>query len=193
MLVNYPGSRLAMAVDIVFETHSTSEDNERGLATGWLPGALSDEGRAQARALGARRRGTGVQVIVTSDLRRAVETAELAFEGSGLPMQIDWRLRECNYGLLNGMPVAQLATERLARINAPFPEGESYRQVVERVSAFLDDLARDCDGQKVLLIGHAATRFALQHLIERTPLEEVVDAPFAWQTGWHYRLGGGTR
>ena len=180
-----------MVVDIVFETHSTSEDNERGLATGWLPGALSAEGRAQARALGARRRGTGVQVVFTSDLRRAVETAELAFDGAGLLIQIDWRLRECNYGRLNGMPVAQLAAERLARIDVPFPEGESYRQVVERVSEFLDDLARDCDAQQVLLIGHAATRFALQHLIERTPLEDLVDAPFAWQTGWHYRLGGG--
>ena len=34
-----------MAVDIVFETHSTGEDNQRGVATGWLPGALSAEGQ----------------------------------------------------------------------------------------------------------------------------------------------------
>ena len=133
-----------------------------------------------------------MQVVFTSDLRRAVETAELAFEGSGLPLRTDWRLRECNYGLFNGMPAAQIASERLARIDAPFPEGESYRQVVVRVSAFLDDLARDCDEQQVLLIGHAATRFALEHLLEHIALEEVVDAPFAWQTGWHYRLERGT-
>jgi hypothetical protein len=40
----------------------------------------------------------------------------------------------------------------------------------------------------VLLIGHTATRFALQHLLEDTPLERIVDAPFAWQPGWQYRL-----
>jgi 2,3-bisphosphoglycerate-dependent phosphoglycerate mutase len=178
-----------MAIEIVFETHSTSEDNERGVATGWLPGVLSGEGRRQAHELGARRRGTGVQVVFTSDLRRAVETAELAFEGSEMPIQNDWRLRECNYGRFNGMPVSQLETERRRRIDEPFPEGESYRQVVERVRTFLDDLARDWEERQVLVIGHAATRFALQHLLERIPLEDVVDAPFAWQPGWRYRLG----
>ena len=177
-----------MAVDIVFETHSTSTDNERGIATGWLPGALSTEGRVQARALGARRRGTGVDVIFTSDLRRAVETAELAFEGEAIPTRTDWRLRECNYGRLNGMPVAQLHAERRLRIDAPFPDGESYHQVVGRVRTFLDELAPDWDGRQVLLIGHAATRFALQHLLEGRSLEEVVEAPFAWQPGWTYRL-----
>jgi broad specificity phosphatase PhoE len=179
-----------MGVDIVFETHSTSEDNERGIATGWLPtGALSAEGRAQARELGARRRDTGVDVIFTSDLGRAVETAELAFQGSGIPIRTDARLRECNYGLASGMPVAQLETERGRRIDEPFPEGESYREVVARVRAFLDDLARDWDGRQVLLIGHAATRYALEHLLERRTLEDVVNAPFTWQPGWSYRLG----
>jgi len=70
-----------MAVEIVFETHSTSEDNERGVATGWLPGALSLTGREQSVALGARRRDQSFAVVFTSDLRRAVETAELAFAG----------------------------------------------------------------------------------------------------------------
>lgn len=182
-----------MAVDIVFETHSTSEDNERGFATGWQPGTLSALGREQARALGARRQGTGLDVVFTSDLRRAVETAELAFDGSGLPIRTDWRLRECNYGRLTGMPVAQLATERLARVDVPFPDGESYRQVVERVSIFLDDLARDCEAQHVLVIGHAATRFALQHLLAGTPLTEAIETPFAWQPGWHYQLAGASR
>src|SRR5258708_3498014 len=143
-----------MAVDIVFETHSTSEDNERGIATGWLPGALSATGREQAGELGARRRATGVRVVFSSDLRRAVATAQLAFEGSGIPLRTDWRLRECNYGALNGMPVAQLEAERRHRIDEPFPDGESYRQVVERVRAFLADLARDWEGQQVLLVGH---------------------------------------
>ncbi len=45
-----------MAIEIVFETHSWSEDNERGVATGWLPGRLSDRGRDLAHELGARRR-----------------------------------------------------------------------------------------------------------------------------------------
>ena len=85
-----------MSVEVVFETHSTSEDNEAGIATGWLPGRLSAAGREQARELGERRRNDGVAVVFTSDLGRAVETAEIAFAGSPLPVVPDARLRECN-------------------------------------------------------------------------------------------------
>jgi broad specificity phosphatase PhoE len=45
-----------MSVDVVFETHSTSVDNEHGIATGWLEGSLSEAGKLQAESLGDRRR-----------------------------------------------------------------------------------------------------------------------------------------
>jgi broad specificity phosphatase PhoE len=49
-----------MAIELVFETHSTTEDNELGRATGWLPGRLSEQGRVQALQLGQRcRAGRG--------------------------------------------------------------------------------------------------------------------------------------
>lgn len=41
-----------MAIELVFESHSTTLDNEQGRATGWLPGQLSVQGRMQARDLG---------------------------------------------------------------------------------------------------------------------------------------------
>ncbi|MDI5938350.1 histidine phosphatase family protein, partial [Micromonospora sp. DH15] len=87
-----------MSTRIVFETHSWSEDNDRGVATGWLPGRLSARGRALAAELGDRRRHDGIAAVFTSDLRRAVETAEVAFGGTGIPVLYDWRLRECDYG-----------------------------------------------------------------------------------------------
>ena len=72
-----------MSIEIVFETHSTTEDNEAGRATGWLPGRLSQQGKAQARELGRRRAQGGIAAVFCSDLRRAVQTAELAFDGRG--------------------------------------------------------------------------------------------------------------
>jgi len=98
-----------MPVEIVFETHSMSEDNERGIATGCLPGRLSGRGRSLARELGARRRDDGLAAVFTSDLARAVETAAIAFAGSSLPVHPDPRLRECDYGDLNGARVEGLA------------------------------------------------------------------------------------
>src|SRR5688500_7065437 len=120
-----------MAVRIIYETHSITTDNEAGIATGWLPGELSEQGRALARDLGERRRQT-VDVVFSSDLARAVETARIAFDASGIPLLQDARLRECNYGELNGAPVAQLAPVRIRHIDRPFPGGQSYREVVDQ-------------------------------------------------------------
>ena len=175
-----------MSVEIVFETHSISVDNERGVATGWLPGRLSERGRALARELGARRRGDNISAVLSSDLSRAVETAEIAFAGTGIPIDRDWRLRECNYGALNGMPRARLDAERLLRIDRPFPEGESWSQAVERVKGFLDDLAATHNHDRVVVIGHVATRWALDHYVNGISLEDLANAPFAWQEGWEY-------
>ncbi|MEU4198235.1 histidine phosphatase family protein, partial [Kribbella sp. NPDC026611] len=86
---------------LIYETHSITVDNERGIATGWLPGELSAEGRRLAAELGPRRRE--VDLVFSSDLRRAVQTVELS--GLTAPYLQDWRLRECNYGELNGAPV----------------------------------------------------------------------------------------
>jgi len=179
-----------MAIELVYETHSTTIDNETGIATGWLEGRLSAAGREQARALGERRRDDGLAGVFTSDLGRAIETAEIAFAGSDVSVHHDWRVRECNYGELNGGPVAEIEAERLRRIDEPFPGGESYRQVVERTRSFLNDLFPDLDGSRVLLIAHSANRWAVQYLLLGTPLEEVIAAPFEWQEGWQYALPG---
>ncbi len=180
-----------MSVDIIFETHSISEDNERGIATGWLDGRLSERGRQLADELGRRRRGNGISIVLTSDLRRAIETAEIAFAESGIPIIQDARLRECNYGEWNGAPVTKIESERLRRVDEPFPEGESYRQVAHRMASFLSDLLREHDGARVLMIGHSATRWSLDYLINSVPFENLVNASVQWQEGWSYMLPSG--
>ena len=177
-----------MSVAVVFETHSTTEDNERGIATGWLGGRLSTVGRLQAAELGARRRDDGLAAVYTSDLERAEETARIAFEASGVDVIADERLRECDYGRWNGMPRARLEAERLRRIDEPWPGGESWRSAVARVDGFLDELAVLREGERVLVIGHVATRLALDIRAGTRRLELLVGAPFDWQPGWEYHV-----
>jgi broad specificity phosphatase PhoE len=175
-------------IELVYETHSLSLDNERGIATGWLPGELSPYGRDQARELGERRRDDGISTVFTSDLRRAVETADIAFAGVAIPIHQDPRLRECNYGELNGAPVGEIEAIRADCIDRPFPGGESYMQVVSRMQDFLGDLIRDHDGERVLLISHGANRLVLDHLLDGHALAPLIEQQFDWQRGWEYRL-----
>ena len=174
-----------MAVQLVFETHSTTLDNERGIATGWLPGELSPQGRENARELGERRRDDGIACVFTADLRRAVETVEIAFGDTGLEVRQDERLRECNYGELNGKPV-ELLEPRSRFVVEPFPGGESYHDCLEKLRDFLAEVEREFEGQRVLVIAHSAQRYALLTIFDGVPLEIAVDAPFRWQEGWEY-------
>jgi 2,3-bisphosphoglycerate-dependent phosphoglycerate mutase len=177
---------VALQVAVVFETHSTSEDNDAGIATGWLPGKLSARGREQAAELGERRRNDGLDVVFTSDLGRAVETAGIAFGGSPLRLVADERLRECDYGELNG--TAEPLQNRSGHLDFPYPGGESWRQAVARVAGFLEELRRERAGERVLVIGHSATRLALEVVANGRELEEVVAERFTWQPGWEYVL-----
>ncbi len=178
----------AVAIQLVFETHSTSEDNERAIATGWLPGALSSAGREQAAELGRRRRHDGLAAVFSSDLTRAVQTTSIAFADCPVPVLFDWRLRECDYGSCNGAAAADVHAGRRNHIDEPYPNGESWRAAVNRVGRFLADLPLRWDSTRVLVIGHVATRWAFDHFVNGVPLEDLADEDFAWRPGWEYHL-----
>jgi broad specificity phosphatase PhoE len=177
-----------VAIELVYETHAITEDNEAGIATGWLPGRLSARGRETAVELGRRRRDDGIHSIFVSDLARAVETVRIAFDGSGIPVLKDARLRECNYGRLNGMPVELLDAERVSHLDEPWPDGESYRQVVDRTRAFIDDVKSGRDGTRILVVAHSANKHALDHLLLGKDLASLVEGGMAWRPGWEYVL-----
>ncbi len=178
-------------LEIVYETHSLSDDNERGVASRWHHSRLSVGGRALAAELGARRRREGIAAVLSSDLRRARETAEIAFGDGSVPILFDWRLRECDYGDFNGAPSAAHQRDRAHYIDEAYPGGESWRQATARVAGALDDFVDRWDGSRVLIIGHVATRWALDHHVEGIALEQLAAEEFRWQEGWEYRIEEG--
>jgi broad specificity phosphatase PhoE len=180
-----------MSIDLVFETHSLTTDNEAQIASGWLPGELSPRGRELARELGNRYRASDVAAVFVSDLARAVETAEIAFGDRDVPIHRDARLRECDYGELNGIPASRLTGRRSEHIDTPFPGGQSYRDVVAQTGGFLRDISKPWDGHRLIVIAHTANKWALDHLLRSRPLEDLVDAPFGWREGWHYTVRSG--
>jgi 2,3-bisphosphoglycerate-dependent phosphoglycerate mutase len=178
-----------MSIEIVFETHALTEDNERGIATGWLPGRLSARGRDNAAAMGRRRRDDGIAAVFSSDLRRAAETADIAFGRTDIPILFDWRLRECDFGVRNGSPAARLRADREHHMDRPYPGGESHRQAVRRAAGLLADLPSRWNHHRVMLIGHAVTQWALEHVVNGVTLEQLAPVDFAWRAeGWEYRL-----
>ncbi len=174
-------------VTIIFESHGTTTDNEKHLASGWADVELSELGIQQSKEMGQRYAEDNFDAIFCSDLRRSYESAQIGF-GDRFPIIRDSRLNECNYGDLTQHPSSEIDPEKPKRIKAPFPNGESYKQTSERIKNFLTDLLKDYDGKMVMIIGHRATQYGLEHWIKKIPLEQVIPAVWKWQPGWKYEL-----
>lgn len=163
-------------IRIWVEGHEQTHDV--GIASGHKDVELTDVGRERARTvLREKYAGFGLDMVFTSDMQRAYETAQLAFEGRDIPIVKDARLRECDYGELTGAPQPEIAAIRPQTIDRPFPGGESYTQVAERHRQFLDHLTTLPDVKRVMLIGHRSTFWMLRHWLKGVPLREAVNSP----------------
>ena len=176
-------------IDLWFEAHAQTYHNAADLASGHYDVALTAQGREYAQSvLRARYADQHFDTVFTSDTQRAYDTACLIFADRALPILQDARLRECDYGDFEGRPRAEMEAARRSAICTPFPHGESYVQVAERMRRFLAQLAAEHDGQRVMLVGHGATLWMLEHWLQARPLAAVVG--IFPERPWRFRLEG---
>ena len=100
-----------MAHTLILLRHGESDWNQKNLFTGWVDVDLTDKGRAEAVRGGELLSEQGVlpDVVYTSLLRRAINTANLALDKADrhwIPVHRDWRLNERHYGALQGLDKA---------------------------------------------------------------------------------------
>lgn len=177
-------------ITIIFESHATSVDNEARLSSGWNDVDLSELGLRQAAELGARYRERLPDAVFCSDLQRSYKTVVLAFKDSGVPVIVDSRLRECDYGRLTGASTDKVEGQKGHRIDTAFPDGESYEDTSRRMAEFLDDLKVSHAGKTIMVVGHRATQYGLEEHCEGKKLVDVVLAPWKWRPGWEYEING---
>jgi broad specificity phosphatase PhoE len=142
-------------VALIVVRHGRTEANASGLLLGRrLDPGLDDLGRAQAAALGATL--VGAARVVCSPLRRARDTAAAL----GLPVEVDDRWAEMDYGELDGTPIAEVPAETWARWRADVdhapPGGESIAALGARVRAACDEIAADAADRDVVVVTHVS-------------------------------------
>ncbi|OGI15351.1 hypothetical protein A3K63_05535 [Candidatus Micrarchaeota archaeon RBG_16_49_10] len=178
-----------MTVKITYFVHGTTTDNEKRISSGWYDVELSDLGVRQSIELKDKIKGKKFDVVFCSDLKRAVQSAELTFKGTVNIIQ-DKRLRECNYGKYNAQPSEIVEPLQEKNITKRFPDGESYEDVKKRVADFLEFLKRKYDGKHVAVVSHKAPQLSLEVLTKNKPWEQAFAEYWgkkkAWQPGWEY-------
>lgn len=180
-----------MSVQITYFVHGTTIDNEKGIATGHNPGELSELGIKQSRELGGLVKDKHFDAVFCSDLKRAVESAQLAF-GNKYKFIPDKRLREVSYGYYTGHKVASFKKDPKKYIDLAFTNGESYKDVEMRIKKFIDYLKKNYNNKQVAIVAHQGTQFALDVLLRGKTWEQAIDQDWRkvgqWQPGWEYKI-----
>jgi glucosyl-3-phosphoglycerate phosphatase len=150
---------------IILLRHGQTDYNVAGRMQGHLDSVLTPAGHEQAAEAAPVIAALGPDRVISSDLRRAVDTAEVVGAACGLPVKFDARLRETHLGEWQGHTVADIEHDYPGAIAdwrsdpawAP-PGGESRVAVVERSRPVVDELdaefADSADDSTALLVAH---------------------------------------
>ena len=147
---------------VIIVRHGETLWNIKGIRQGHLDSPLTESGTAQAKALGERLKREKFTALYSSDLDRAVETAQRITALTGHEIVTDLRLRERHLGIFQGLTADEMKQRypeeyRLNRSLSPnyvIPGGESIVQQVARNIAYLNEIAEKHRGETIVVVTH---------------------------------------
>ncbi len=153
------------ATKLLFIRHGQSEKNVEGRFGGHSLTSLSDLGFEQSKATAKALAKEGVSIIYSSDLPRAVETAQALSEKLNLPVSKTNAFRERDVGVLEGLTFEEAKKKfphdyyALVKreVGQRITKGESYRQVLKRATGALEEILRTHRGERIAIFSHTGT------------------------------------
>jgi broad specificity phosphatase PhoE len=184
LLVRHAESIGNVARDLAESTNAATID----IAERDMDVPVSERGAQQARAVGDWLCGLGRRqptVVLASPYARAAGTAELALSrtGSDVPVVLDERLREREFGILDRLtrrgieerfPEEAAARARLGKFYYRPPGGESWCDVALRVRSVLDSITREHEDERVLVVTHEVVIFVFRYVLERLTEQDLL-------------------
>ena len=148
--------------------HGETFDNERQIMQGQTPGELNTNGIRQAEELSLQLADVSFNAVVASDLRRAIQTAEIIAAPHGLPVTTTELLRERDWGSFTGRFIPDLKDVK------PWPDDiETLQQMKDRAGRFLDYIRTTYPDQTVLAVGHGIINKAIQAVFFHKEMHEI--------------------
>lgn len=142
-------------MNLYFARHGETIWNAESRVCGLTDLELTERGREQAEHLAEEVDGCAIDLILSSPLKRAYETAEIVAQRHGIPIQIEPRLIEQNYGIYEGKDRKDpgfLANKRCFAYR--YPGGESMMQVAYRIYGLIEEIKEKYAGKNILLVSH---------------------------------------
>ncbi len=158
--------------------HGEAVSNVKGICSSWpetFENPLTEAGVAKVKESAETLKTKSIDLVFSSDLLRARQTAEIAIAVCGAPVQFDERLREINFGSMNGQSKEKwdggFLDEQLHLENRAFG-GESYKEVLVRVTKFLQDIDSQYQGKNILIVSHQCPLWLLEDYVKEIPFRD---------------------
>lgn len=138
--------------------HGETEWNKIDRIQGFSDTHLNKNGRAQAKATAALLKDKHIDLIISSDLARAKQTAEIIAEATGAEIILNKSLREMDYGLLEGMLIPEVNEKYGGFLDRPYEQlgGETFEAVEARAMQALHNHKKDYHNKNVVIVTHGA-------------------------------------
>jgi len=167
---------------IILCRHGETDWNTQGRYQGRTDVPLNARGREQARALAFRLSDERVDVVYSSTLERAYDTAVAIAQMHGLDVRRDPRLDEIDQGSWEGLRRDEIARRHPAELAAwehhpidlRLPGGETLEEVRLRVRSALDDMMLLHDGKVICLVAHSVSMAIVKHELQGLSLREAL-------------------
>ena len=177
----------SQATRVLAIRHGETAWNVDGRIQGQLDVPLNDTGRWQVHRLALAVADEGIVAIYSSDLLRALETAQAVARGCGEPITTDVGLRERGFGVFEGLSYVEITqrwpdqAERWRKRDPDFSAegGESLRQFSARAVGTVARLAALHPGETIAVVSHGGVMDCLY----RAATHLALDAPRSWQLG----------
>ena len=157
-----------MSTILYLVRHGETVDNASQTMQGQTQGALNECGILQARALSEEWCDREIDVVVASDLKRAIDTAAIIAAPHGLEVVTTPLLRERDWGDFTGRYIPDLKNE-------PWPDNvESLENLLSRAGEFITYVRQTFPGKKVLAVGHGIINKAIQAVLYQKSMSEIL-------------------
>ena len=147
--------------------HGETVDNANQILQGQTQGMLNEKGQEQAENLAKSLDGIQIDAVIASDLKRAVDTAEVIAKRRSLPLVTTPLLRERDWGSFTGRFIPDLK-------DVQWPDDvESMDAMMERARLFMDWLRRDYSQKTVVAVGHGIINKVIQAVYYNTRTNKI--------------------
>lgn len=163
---------------LILIRHGETIENKKHITQGHTPGTLSKKGKEQASLLAKRLSDIRIDVIYTSDLRRAKDTARIiAKHHPEARFVAEKRLRERSFGIYDGKHRDVVFEKVWQRCDLGYrpPKGESFEEVRKRLEDFYKEILRKYDKETVLVVSHGGSLILLTGIIFGKSLKDSVN------------------